>query len=92
MTHFIPSHKTDEAANIDDLFFREIIRLYRVPISIVSDRDVKFLSYLWKVLWGKLGIKILFSTTYHSQTDGQITNEKIKVVNMILTQLLCAVI
>ena len=61
MTYFIVCHKTDDATNIADIFFREVFRLR----SIVSDRDVKFLSYFWKVLWGKLGTKLLDSTTCH---------------------------
>jgi hypothetical protein len=65
MAHFIPCHKTDDTTNIADLLSKEIVRLHGVPKSIVSDRDVKFLIYFWKVLWGKLGTKLLFSTTCH---------------------------
>jgi hypothetical protein len=68
-------------------FFTEIIRLHGIPNTIVSDRDDKFLSHFWRTLWFKLGTKLLFSTTCHPQTDGQIA-----VVNRTLSTMLQTVL
>ena len=73
-------HKTDDIAKI---FMKGIFKLHGLPKEIVSDRDVKFTSNFWKVLFVYLRTKLNFSTTYHPQTDG-----KTERVNQILEDML----
>jgi hypothetical protein len=87
MAHFIHCHKSDNASHVANLFFTEIVHLYGVPNTIVSDRDAKFLSHFWRTLWFKLGTKLLLSTTCHPQTDSQT-----EVVNHTLSTMLRAVL
>jgi len=87
MTHFIPCEKNDDACHVAELFFKEVVRLHELPRSIALDRDIKFLSHFRRTLWGKVGTKLLFSTTCHLQTDCQT-----EVVNKTLAFLLRAVI
>lgn len=67
IAHFVACAKTFDATCIADLYFQEIVRLHEVPKTITSDCDVKFLTHLWKTLWGKLGIKLQFSSAGHTR-------------------------
>ena len=69
--HFLPVKTTYNSAKLAEIYRDEIIRLHGIPTNIISDRDPKFVSRLWKQIHQGLGTKLNFSTAAHPQTDGQ---------------------
>ena len=47
-----------------------MIKLHGYPKYIISDRDPKFTSGIWKELFSSLGVKQNLSSSFHPQTDG----------------------
>ena len=45
IAHFVSYNKTMDASHVAGLYFQEIVRLYGIPKSMVSDKDSKFLSH-----------------------------------------------
>ena len=69
--HFVPIKKTFSLDKLSQIYIKEIIRLHGTPVSIVSDRDPRFISKFWKSLHATLGTKLSFSSAHHPQIDGQ---------------------
>ena len=78
----IPGLSTYSAAEWADTFLAKVMgHDWGIPQGIVSDRDPKFLSELWKGIFKRMGTKMLTSTAYHPQTDGQSerTNQTVEI-------------
>ena len=69
--HFIPIQESISAERLADIYVREIVARHGVPVSVVSDRDVRFTSRFWKRFHDEMGTRLHFSTAFHPQTDGQ---------------------
>ena len=70
--HFLPVRTDYSLDKLVELYIKEIVRLHRIPISIISNRDPRFTSRFWAKLKKALGTRLNFSTTFHPQTDGQL--------------------
>ena len=70
-THFLAVRMTFTLERFCRLYIREIVRLHGVPVSIVSDRDSRFMAHFWKSFQKAMGIRLTMSTAFHPQTDGQ---------------------
>ena len=71
MVMFRPCKTTITAGETGRLLLDMMLRIGKLPSSIVSDRDERFTSAAWGQLWRGLKTELKMSTAYHPQTDGQ---------------------
>ena len=69
--HFIAVHTTDTIKEYADIYLDCIVRLHGVPKTIILDRGTQFIACFWEQLHESLGTKLIRSSSYHPQTDGQ---------------------
>jgi hypothetical protein len=72
MAQFIPLSHPYSASIVAMAFFDNVVRLHGLPCSIVSDHEPVFTSRFWEELFRLASVKLLLSSAFHPQIDGQI--------------------
>jgi transposase InsO family protein len=85
-THFIAAHTTYSVQQYAKIYMDQIVRLHGIPKTIISDRGTQFVACFWEQLHKCLGTKLICSSSYHPQTDGQTER-----INQILEDMLLMV-
>jgi transposase InsO family protein len=70
-THFITVHTTYSAERYVEIYVDLKVRLNGVPKTILSDRGTQFVARFGAQVHESLGSKIIHSSIYHPQNDGQ---------------------
>lgn len=71
MIHLVPIVETVSAEATAELYLKHCFKYHGMATSFVSDRDRRFQSEFWQHLTKLLGTKLMMSTAFHPQTDGQ---------------------
>jgi hypothetical protein len=69
--HFITVHTTYSVQDYAELYIDQIVCLHEIPKTISSNRGTQFVARFWEQLHESLGTKLIRSSSYHPQTDGQ---------------------
>ena len=65
LTHFLAVRMTFTLERFCRLYIREIVRLHGVLVSIVLDRDPRFMTHFWKSFQKAMGTWLTMSTAFH---------------------------
>jgi transposase InsO family protein len=82
--HFIAVHTTYSVQDYAELYVDQIVCLQGIPKTIVSDRGTQFVARFWEQVHESLGTKLIRSSSYHPQTDGQIERVHNQIVEGML--------
>ena len=63
--HFHPIRLSNSVEDLCVVYIREIIQLYGVTVSIISDRDPHFTSLFWKGMQSVLGLNLRLSKAFN---------------------------
>ncbi|GKA01220.1 ty3-gypsy retrotransposon protein [Tanacetum coccineum] len=63
--HFMAMSHPYTASFVAQVFLDSVYKLHGLPNSIVSDRDIVFLSHFWQSLFKLLKVELKMSTAYH---------------------------
>ena len=85
--NFIPTTTGLTAEDFGRLFIKKITLKFRIPESIICDRDPRWTLDFWKAVAKALRSSMLLSSSHHPQTDGQT-----EIVNKFLETMIRAYI
>jgi hypothetical protein len=70
-SHFIPVNTKYRAKKYAEIYIARVLCLHGVPTMIIFYRWSRFVARFWEQLHVSLGTHLIYSSTYHPQTDGQ---------------------
>nr|GFC40688.1 reverse transcriptase domain-containing protein [Tanacetum cinerariifolium] len=68
---FTPIRETDPMDKLARIYLKKVVTRHGIPVSIICNRDPRFVSNFWRSLQNALGTRLDMSTAYHPETDGQ---------------------
>ncbi|GJR64035.1 putative reverse transcriptase domain-containing protein [Tanacetum coccineum] len=63
--------ETDPLDKLARMYLMEVVTRHGIHVSIICDRDPRFVSNFWRSLQNALGTNLDMSIAYHPQTDRQ---------------------
>ncbi|KAM9999483.1 hypothetical protein ACTFIY_002708 [Dictyostelium cf. discoideum] len=83
MVYIVPCHKTIDAEHTAQLLLNHVFRLHGYPRTILSDRDPRFLSYIWS-RWAKtMDSKLKMTVAHRAQAYGQTERMNRKIIRIL---------